>query len=234
MTYSYAGNELELFQHARHWKNYYASRIRPFIVGDVLEVGAGLGATSGFLCDGSQRSWTSLEPDRRLFDQLEANFEREPLTVPFVPVLGTVAELPVEATFDTILYIDVLEHIEDDRAELSAGAAHLRSAGHLIVLAPAHQSLYSPFDRAIGHYRRYNKGTLLGAAPPSLRLVRAFYLDAAGLTASFANRWILKADMPTPRDIAFWDGVLVPISQTVDRVFAYTAGKTVIAIWTRA
>ena len=47
----YVGTELELFQHATRWKAYYARALRRFIVGDVLEVGAGLGATSRFLCD---------------------------------------------------------------------------------------------------------------------------------------------------------------------------------------
>ena len=77
---------------------------------------------------------------------------------------GTLSELSDSDKFDTILYMDVFEHIEDDRAELERAAAQLAPDGHLIVLAPAHQWLFTPFDESIGHYRRYSRRTL--EAPP--------------------------------------------------------------------
>jgi hypothetical protein len=232
--YSYVGTELEIFQHATNWKAYYARSMRPFIRGDVLEVGAGLGATSRFLCDGHQRSWTCLEPDAGLHGQLEESLRARPLASPGRAMLGTVASLPTDERFDTILYVDVLEHIEDDRRELTGSAARLRTGGHVVVLAPAHQSLYSPFDKTIGHFRRYSKQSLLAAAPPALHLAAAYYLDAVGMAASLANRLLLQASMPTYRQIMFWDRVLVPISRVVDPILAYRVGKSVVAIWTKS
>jgi SAM-dependent methyltransferase len=231
-TYSYVGKELELFQHATHWKTYYARALRPFIAGDVLEVGAGLGATSRFLCNGRERSWTCLEPDPGLHRQLESSLGVKPLASPGRALLGTVPSLPSEDRFDTILYIDVLEHIEDDRAELTGSAAHLRPGGHVVVLAPAHQGLYSPFDKAVGHYRRYSKRSLLAAAPATLRPVAAYYLDAVGMVASLANRWLLRAFMPTYDQLMFWDRVLVPASRVIDPILAHRLGKSVVAVWT--
>ena len=230
-TYSYVGKELELFQHATRWKAYYARGLRHFIVGDVLEVGAGLGATSRFLCDGRQRSWTCLEPDHELHRQLESSLSAHPLPSPGQAVLGTVASLPTEDRFDTILYVDVLEHIEDDRGELIGSAARLRPGGHVVVLAPAHQALYSPFDKAVGHCRRYSKPSLLAAAPPTLQPVTAYYLDAVGMVASLANRLLLRALMPTHEQIMFWDRVLVPASRVIDPMLAHRVGKSVVAVW---
>jgi 2-polyprenyl-3-methyl-5-hydroxy-6-metoxy-1,4-benzoquinol methylase len=60
----------------------------------------------------------------------------------YEPVCGTLRSLK-DQQFDTIVYIDVLEHKEDDREELERATLHLRSKGHLIVLSPAHQSLRS-------------------------------------------------------------------------------------------
>jgi 2-polyprenyl-3-methyl-5-hydroxy-6-metoxy-1,4-benzoquinol methylase len=228
----YIGSELEIFQHATRWKAYFARTLRPFIVGDVLEVGAGLGGTSRFLCDGRQRSWTCLEPDRTLLGQLEASLSADPLPSPGRALSGTIATLPAEDRFDTILYVDVLEHIEDDRSELERSAARLRPGGHVIVLAPAHQSLYSAFDKAIGHFRRYDKASLLAAAPPALQPVGSYYLDAVGMAASLANRLLLQASMPTHGQIRFWDRVLVPVSRVIDPLLAHTVGKSVVAIWT--
>lgn len=231
---SYVGSELEIFQHATRWKAYFARALRRYVTGNVLEVGAGLGGTSRFLCDGQQRSWTCLEPDSALLDQLHASFGADPLPSPVRVLCGTVGALPDHERFDTILYIDVLEHIDDDSGELARSAAHLRPGGHIIVLAPAHQALYSPFDKAIGHFRRYSKASLLAAAPPVLRPVEAYYLDAAGMAASLANRVLLRASMPTVDQIKFWDRVLVPVSRVIDPVLARSVGKSVVAVWTLA
>ncbi len=231
MTYSYQGSELDLFQHAVNWKRYYARRLQPHITGDVLEVGAGIGATSRFLCGGDVRTWTCLEPDPALAARLRAALESEPLPVPGTVRQGTLADLPLDARFDTILYVDVLEHIEDDREELRQSAERLRRRGRLIVLAPAHGWLFSRFDRAIGHYRRYSAAMLADITPPPLHLTSAFYLDSAGMLASLANRILLRESHPTLAQIRFWDSTLVRLSHVLDPCSGYRIGKTVIGIF---
>jgi SAM-dependent methyltransferase len=233
MTFSYQGSELDVFQHAVNWKTYYASRLRRFVVGDTLEVGAGIGATSRFLCDGTQQSWTCLEPDAHLLDRLRESFAGTPLPVPTRLVQGSVADLTHADQFDTLLYIDVLEHIEDDRGELARSAGHVRPGGRIIVLSPAHNWLFSPFDRAIGHYRRYSTTSLAAVTPPGLELTSIFYLDSVGLLASCANRLFLKESSPTVAQIRFWDGVLVRMSRLMDPLTGGRLGKTVIAVWTK-
>ena len=59
-TEHYIGNELELFDKAKNWKRYYGTLIQPFLTGDVMEVGAGIGATTRSLCNGSQKKWVCL------------------------------------------------------------------------------------------------------------------------------------------------------------------------------
>jgi 2-polyprenyl-3-methyl-5-hydroxy-6-metoxy-1,4-benzoquinol methylase len=71
------------------------------------------------------------------------------------PRYGSTETLGPEERFDTALYIDVLEHIRDDQTEVARVGRHLTPGGHLVVLAPAHQALYTLFDAAIGHFRRY-------------------------------------------------------------------------------
>jgi SAM-dependent methyltransferase len=231
--HAYPGAELELFQHAVNWKRYYAGEIRRYINGDVLEVGAGIGATSRFLCDIRHSGWTCLEPDPELARRMRDEFGAHHLPAPAVVREGTVRTLPAEPSFDTVLYIDVLEHIDDDRAELRESALRLRRGGHLIVLAPAHMWLFSPFDKAIGHYRRYSRRSLVDAGPSGVALVRAFYLDGAGMLASLANRLVLRAAHPNAQQIRFWDSQLVPASRAIDRLTGQRVGKTVIAVWAK-
>ena len=230
MAFAYQGSELEVFAHARNWKRYFSSWLAPYILGDVLEVGAGLGETARTLCDGRQTGWTSLEPDPALAREMQQRFLTAPLPAPHRITVGKLSDLPSGSSFDTIVYIDVLEHIEDDRGELQQAAGRLRRGGRLIVLAPAFQLLYTPFDHAVGHFRRYSAESLAGTRPESLQQEKLFYLDSAGLVASLANLLLLRSAHPTLAQIRFWDTVLVPVSRVLDPVIFHRAGRSIVAV----
>jgi SAM-dependent methyltransferase len=230
---SYVGGELQLFAQARNWKHYWGETIREFIRGAVLEVGAGIGGTTACLCTGAEPEWLCLEPDSDMAETLRRRIADGGLPANCRVVQGAIADLEPDRMFDAILYVDVLEHIEDDRAELAAASRRLRVGGNLIVLAPAHQFLFSPFDAAIGHYRRYNRDSLTKLKPPGVELLAAFYLDSAGLLASLSNALLLRAGMPTESQIHLWDSYLVPLSRRIDRLLGRSLGKTVIAVWRR-
>jgi SAM-dependent methyltransferase len=230
---AYIGGELELFAHVRHWKRYWSERLRPWVSGSVLEVGAGLGANTLLLRTEAFPRWVCLEPDSQLVAALR---ERLAAAGPLAGVevrTGDLGSLPDTERFDTLLYIDVLEHIADDAGELCRAAAHLQPGGQVVVLAPAHPWLFSPFDAAIGHHRRYTVSSLRALTPPALRPVRSFYLDAVGLLASAANRLLLRQSLPTVAQLRVWDNWMVPCSRVLDPLTGHRLGKTVVAIWER-
>ena len=232
-SYSYVGHELELFAEAEHWKRYFRSAIADRLVGDVLEVGAGIGETARHLLDGRQRSWLCLEPDERLGTRLRAWAEAGDVAPLPTVQIGTTADLDPRSRFDTILYIDVLEHIEDDRAEMARAAELLAPRGALIVLSPAFQQLFSDFDRSVGHFRRYTRASLAEVMPPSVRQVRLRYLDSVGFLASLSNRALLRQALPTRRQIALWDRVMIPASRVLDPLLARSFGRSVLAVYER-
>jgi SAM-dependent methyltransferase len=230
----YVGSELELFAAAQNWKRYWSDEIAPFVNGRVLDVGAGLGATADvFSARGDIEAWTCLEPDARFTARLAARIASGGLPARTRALRGTLRDLDPAERFETILYIDVLEHIRDDRGELAEAAARLSEGGHLVVLSPAHPFLYSPFDTAIGHERRYTRASLCAAVPESLRRVRLDYLDAVGFGASLGNRLVLRSAMPNAAQIAAWDRLMVPLSRRLDPWLRFRAGKSVLGIWTR-
>jgi SAM-dependent methyltransferase len=232
--FDYIGNELQLFAAADNWKRYWAGAIAPFVRGRVLDVGAGLGATARAFAEHRGISdWSCLEPDRRLARALRVTMAEYGLPFRTRVRCGMLADLHPTEHFDAVLYIDVLEHIRDDGGELARAAAHIAKGGHLVVLSPAHQWLYSPFDQAIGHERRYTRESLRASAPADLRLVRLHYLDAVGLAASLGNRLLLRRAMPSAVQIAAWDRLMVPLSRRVDPLIGHSLGKTVIGVWTR-
>ena len=229
----YVGTELEVFSGADNWKAYWKSFLDPYVVGDVLEVGSGIGSNTLRLRSSQQRRWVCVEPDPVLIAQLRAAVGHHGRNLHCEIVEGTIARIERRPQFEAILYLDVLEHIADERSELAEAAARLRPGGHLIVLAPAHEGLYSEFDRAIGHHRRYTKETLSLVMPDSLELVRLLYLDAVGLALSASNRWFLKQAQPTAEQVRFWDRLVVPCSRVVDRLCNYRLGKSVLGVWRR-
>jgi SAM-dependent methyltransferase len=199
----------------------------------VLEVGAGIGETTLHLCDGRQSAWTCLEPDATLATKLDARLRTASLTPRPAVVVGSIEQLPAASEFDCVLYIDVLEHIEDDRGELHRAAELLAHGGAVVVLSPAYPWLFTEFDRSLGHFRRYTRASLARAFPPELERRRLFYLDSVGCLASAANKLLLRQSLPSRAQIAFWDRALVSTSRLLDPVLAHRIGRSVIGIYTK-
>ncbi|MHB8138222.1 MAG: class I SAM-dependent methyltransferase [Smithellaceae bacterium] len=228
--YNYVGSELYLFENAINWKFYLKSIIRKYFKSPVLEVGAGLGGTTKVFCD-NNFEWYCLEPDDELLEKLEHKIIQKELPGSCHPLRGTINSIPIEMKFSTILYVDVLEHIEKDEMELCNACDRLQDGGNLILIAPAHSFLMSPFDHAIGHFRRYTKKGLNDIVPANMQLLFLGYLDSCGMIASLINKIFLRNKLPSKAQIFFWDRVMVRISMLVDRIIFFTIGKSVLGVW---
>jgi SAM-dependent methyltransferase len=229
--YNYHGQELAFFEKAVNWKTYFSSLIKPFIGTDVLEVGSGIGATTRLLNEGSSLKWTLLEPDAEMNKILLRKKETQSQFFNCIIKNETIFALNPTEKFDTIIYIDVLEHIEDDKKEMRRAFEHLQSNGHLIILSPAYNFLFSPFDKAIGHYRRYTLPTLKDALPSELKPIKLKYLDSVGFFASLANKLFLKQSYPSEKQIQTWDRLMIPVSKWIDKIFFHSFGKSILGIW---
>lgn len=227
----YVGTELEIFASAHNWRKYWCDLIKPHLGHRVLEVGAGIGSVTKILADQSH-SWTALEPDPQLSHQIHqwAN-ENDARHVNVVTV--TIAGLSKDSTFDSVIYIDVLEHIENDQQELQSAAELLAPGGNLIVLVPAHNALYSKFDESIGHFRRYNKRMMKSLRPSGMTEDICIYLDSVGLIASAGNRLLIRSSMPTTAQVSLWDTKMIPISKKIDGILGHKLGKSLVTIWTK-
>lgn len=225
--FEYQGRELELFADARNWRAYWQSRLRPYLGDEVLEVGAGIGSITSDLAP-TVGGWTTLEPDRRLAARIPDIRTRAGRIRTLV---GTIADLEPEQRFDSVLYVDVLEHIEEDVDEVRCAAAHLRPGGRLIVLVPAFPFLYSAFDASVGHHRRYTRGRLRAIVPSGLRELRIEHLDTLGFLSAVMNRLVLRQDVPVPAQVRLWDRTLVPISRLIDPLIGRRLGKSIVGVW---
>ncbi len=230
-TRSYEGEELEVFRYAARWKAYWADLIRPFVAGEVLEVGAGIGGSTEWLAKEHGGGWLCLEPDPEMAQEIRDGIAAGRIPETAEVVCGLMDAVPPARRFDTIVYIDVLEHIEDDAEELQRAAQRLNPGGRIVVLAPAYQWLFSPFDASVGHYRRYSAASLERVAPPQTTRIAFGYIDCLGLPLSLANRALLRQSNPSPWQIRFWDRCLVPLSRIADRLHSGSFGKTLISVY---
>src|SRR5581483_2050025 len=126
----------------------------------IIEVGAGTGNITQFLCAGGRAVLaTDVVPSYRR--ELETIFANRPNVRVGQFDLNKAAPADYVAEgFDTVVCLNVLEHIEDDLFALEQMNEVLVPGGKLLLLVPAHQRLYGEFDRAVGHFRRYSKHTL--------------------------------------------------------------------------
>lgn len=228
-NFEYEGKELELFQYATVWKAYWKKYLQPYIKGDVLEVGAGIGFTTKVFSDLNFANWYCLEPDINLLTQLEINLKG--IKKNYKNIHGTLENLDPALKFDCILYIDVIEHIEGHEEEMIKAFDRLKPDGFLLILVPAYNWLFSEFDEAIGHYRRYNKSELKEIIPKELKKINLFYLDSIGVILSSLNKMILKEKSPTKSQILLWDRVIVRLSKLFDKFFFNQFGKSLIGVW---
>ncbi len=225
---NYVGSELVLFQHARNWKRYFADHLRPFVHGRVLDVGCGMGVNAEYLLNERVSSYTFLEPDPSLLAMVDENV-RSTVLVYAERINGTTAHLPGRR-FDSILYIDVIEHIEDGAAELQQAYDLLESGGHLLIVVPAFDFLFSPFDRALGHHRRYDKAMLRSQLPAGLEPIITEYLDSLGFFLSFGNKALLRKELPSASQIRLWDCLVVPSSRVFDSLVMHAFGRSLVCV----
>lgn len=227
----YTGNELELFKNASNWKKYFSQKIGQYINGSVLEVGAGVGSNTKYMFNASENvtAWSLVEPDESLVSQIETNIKN--VSLPNKIIINGTIQAVQNKKFDTIIYIDVLEHIEESRREIKLIKEHLNSNGHVIILVPAFNFMFNNFDKQVGHFRRYNKKLLKDEIDDQLSIVNLFYLDSVGFFASLLNKYIFKKELPSAKNIYFWDKVMIPLSKKSDILLSSLFGKSLIGIF---
>jgi len=124
---SYTGQELELFALATNWKRYVKAQIGKYLIGDVLEIGAGIGGATLALHDGTAHRWICLEPDAAQAERLRATVIKNRRGCKPGVIAGSLRTLADRPSFDCVLYLDVLEHIQDDRLQIEEAARRVRT-----------------------------------------------------------------------------------------------------------
>jgi SAM-dependent methyltransferase len=195
----------------------------------VLEVGSGTGNITQFLCAGGREvTATDIVPSYR--NELERLFSAYPNVR--VEKFDLTAEAPgayVADPFDSVVCLNVLEHIEDDLFALAQMRDSLAPGGKLALLVPAHRFLYGAFDRAVGHFRRYERRELADKLEKAGFVVREMkFFSLAAALPWLINGRLLKHDY-IPTGQANLANLLVPLFK-LERLIGPPCGLSLIAI----
>jgi len=217
--------ELEFFDAAKNWRRYQFENILKYINSSVLDVGPGTGNNIQYYKDKASQI-TLLEINKNLANSLKLKFDDDKKII----VLNTDIHSQ-EKKFDTILYMDVLEHIEDDKKEINKALKQLNSGGNLIFFVPAYQFLYSDFDKAIGHIKRYNKKFFLSfKKDENITIIELKYIDSIGFFIAVLNKLFNKDNKESIGwGVKIWDK-LIFLSKIMDLISLNKFGKSLFCI----
>jgi SAM-dependent methyltransferase len=225
---------LEAFSRAPSINRWVYEKISKYAQGELLEIGSGIGNISAHLL--KDRSTVSLSDLRPEYCQLlEKKFGQD-------PHLQGVYELDLSLKdfksknaallekFDTVVALNVIEHIADDSLAIRNAKALLRINGKLVVLVPAGQWLYNSLDRELGHYKRYTKAGLNGLLESAGLVVSdSRYFNAAAILGWWFSGKILGEKIISSSGLNLFNQ-LVPFFRIVDWFVTPFAGVSVISV----
>lgn len=204
-------------------------QIEAYLGRRVVEVGSGTGNITQFLC-GEGREVVATDVVPRYREILQERFGRQPnFRVSKFDLNQAAPPELVAEQFDTVVCLNVLEHIPDDLFALEQMRAVLAGDGQLALLVPAHPLLYGEFDRAVGHFRRYRRSELMDKLERTgfkMRQIK-FFNCAAVLPWLINGRLLRRAYLPQGQ-VSLADR-LVPLLK-LERLIGPPFGISLIAI----
>jgi SAM-dependent methyltransferase len=218
---------LDSLQDADNYADWIAELLEPHLGRRVLEVGAGQGELTERLRRGD-RHVTATDLSTRCVTALSERFAGDPsVTVQQADLVPD----GYDGEFDSVVLVNVLEHIPYDEEALTRLVPKLRPGGRLVLFVPAFESLYSEFDFRIGHRRRYRRSELASEVDRvGLRVVEARYVNALGALAWWLFARQMKQVPTQPWSSRLFDRVGVRVTRRFESTRSVRFGQSLLCI----
>jgi SAM-dependent methyltransferase len=222
--------DLQIMQEALHYRDWIFRLISPFIGNRIIEVGAGLGSFTSLLTD--REAVVALDAHFPCFLQLAQSFRHCPA---IIPIYGDITDplMTKLSVFraDTVLAINVLEHIGSDLQALRRIRHYLGDSGRLIIVVPAYKFLYGATDKMVGHVRRYSMPGLQGKlAGAGFRTMHTCRFNSLAVPAWFVNGRIFKRTTQSSRQVGVYDRRIVPWLSRIEATVPPPFGLSIMAV----
>jgi 2-polyprenyl-3-methyl-5-hydroxy-6-metoxy-1,4-benzoquinol methylase len=224
-------HSLLLLSKRYNYNHWIYSNIQNFVGNNILEVGAGIGNITDFIM--FKNKLTLIDIDQNYVDYLNAKYSfRDKANFKVCKVdIQDIGSSPLATnTYDTIICLNILEHLKNDPNAVENMSTLLQQGGRLIILVPALNILYGSMDVSFGHYRRYNKKQLkLLIKGLDLDIVKFYYLNFLGLFGWFINGRIFKNEELPENQTKLFDK-LVPFLGLAEKIIKPPLGQSLILI----
>ena len=221
---NYEGWELKFFDNSKNFRLYQQQLINKYLFGHLAEVGPGNGTNLSYYIDKPNKI-DLFEPSKKHYDNLKKTFRKNHKIRVFNRSFGG------KKKYDTIIYLDVLEHIRKDKEEVNKALGLLKKRGKLIINVPANSHLYSNFDKDVGHYKRYSKKDFkIILKKFNFRKVSFKYYDSIGYLLSLMSKlFITNYKKNFEKKIKIWNN-LIFLSKLLDKITLNAFGKSLLVI----
>ncbi len=230
----YAADDLETMQEARRYSAHVFEMFRPHIGARVLEVGCGIGTMSRRLAEIAE-SVVAIEPNLNCARRVQEELGQHPKFSLRVCHLEECDRSELAShDFDTVVCVNVLEHIADDVRALRTFRDVVAPNGRVLIFVPAVQAAYGPLDAELGHHRRYSKKSLGHAFfEAGLDLVALNYTNPIGLLGWLYNARISKSTAHSLTQVRLFEWLIAPWALPLERLAAPPIGLSLVAVGRR-
>jgi hypothetical protein len=228
-SFVYASNELDSLVGATNYYRVIFNYFKPYLGERILEVGAGIGTFSSFLLNAGPSQLLLFEPSRNLMPRLRERFSLDSRVS--VVEESSVEEMTNSIEVDSVVLVNVLEHIQEDKRTLARLHSLLSARGNILLFVPALPSLYGTLDEEFGHYRRYTKHDLITKLRQvgfDIMLVR--YVNVIGVLTWFIAGKVLRRRTIKPQDVQLYDKLVVPWMSWLESNWDTPIGQSLICI----
>ena len=219
---------LDLLKDTYNYNHWIYSLLRGNLGETICEVGAGTGNLTRFFLEAKRL--LCLEPQIEYFDSLQK------LAVTHLNLEVCNGDLDFwlrehqGGEFDSVVCVNVLEHIQDDLRAIMQMKEMLKKEGRVILYVPAAPWAYGQLDRALGHHRRYSKRMIMNLAQSGgLEIKKMLYVNFVGIFGWFLHACVLKREVISPHSARVIDR-LVPYMSAIEKILPIPVGQSILAI----
>lgn len=234
--FRYTGRDLEAMSWAINYHRWILTIFLPYLGQHIVEVGAGVGSFSELILSEHKFQTLSLvEPSEDLYEQLKTRMRESGANIKVDLFHGNFLEaaplIKSQKVIDSVIYINVLEHIAEDERELDLVKDILSPGGHVLLFVPALRWLYGTYDQQLGHFRRYAKTELEEKLRRAgFRIIRSSYFDFPGIVPWWVKYRLLKSLTLESGAVKFYDQFIVPVVRRIESLAPPPIGKNIIVV----
>ena len=227
--FSYSGTELDAVAEATNYYNWIVDSFAGHVGDRCVEAGAGIGTVAALLLSrAAPRALTLIEPAENNVPVLRERFVGDSRVKVYH---GYLEDLADSLESDSVIAVNVLEHVENDDGFLRASYKVLAPGGALLLLVPALPAIFGSLDQAFDHFRRYTRsGLRTSLVAAGFEIERLHYLNMVGVAAWFVSGRVLHRRTLGRGQVRFYDRWIIPFVRRIESLVPVPVGQSILAI----